>query len=121
MEFDESVTKEPNWATGELIVFDAFTSSIAPGLLVAMPTLPATSAMTELWILQGAVNFAMEPALAVPSLVTLVQGVAGGGDASFFRVVAVDGLAVALEIEEAGTGVVPVPELASLGSISLVR
>jgi hypothetical protein len=54
-----------------------FTSSVAAGVVVPMPTLPPDSKMAKGSIMQGAVNLATWLAVAVPSLVIPVQAVSG--------------------------------------------
>src|SRR5580692_8044869 len=54
-----------------------FTSSVAAGVVVPMPTLPSDSEMAEGSTAQGAANLATWLAVAVPSLVTLVHAVSG--------------------------------------------
>ena len=44
------------------------------GLLVPIPTLPPATEIGDFSILQGAVNIAIELAVAVPSLVMLLHG-----------------------------------------------
>ena len=54
-----------------------FTSSVAAGVVVPIPTLPPDSKMAEGSIAHAAVNLATWFALAVPSLVTAVQALSG--------------------------------------------
>ena len=53
------------------------TSSLAPGLVLPIPTLPPDSKMAEFSMLQAVVNFEIWLAVPVPSLVTDAQAVAG--------------------------------------------